>query len=39
MNKIDLVVTWPKTKPLEIYLAELTRARERNLVINYRISV
>lgn len=33
----DLVVTWPKTKPLETYLAELEKAATDGLQINFRV--
>ncbi len=33
----DIVLTWPKTKPLADYLAELARAAAEGLVINYRV--
>lgn len=35
---LDIVVTWPKTKPLEGYLAELKRAEREGLVINFRVA-
>lgn len=35
--KRDIVVTWPKTKPLEVYLGTLRRAAREGLVINYRV--
>lgn len=34
----DVVVTWPKTRPLESYLMELGRAVKRGLQINYRVA-
>lgn len=34
----DIVVTWPKTKPLADYLAELAAAVRDGLVINYRVA-
>lgn len=34
----DVVVTWPKSRTLGSYLAELTRAQELDLVINFRIA-
>lgn len=33
----DLVVTWPKSKPLETYLAELEKAVTDRLQINFRV--
>lgn len=33
----DIVATWPQTRELESYLAELKRAEKQNLVINYRV--
>lgn len=33
----DLVVTWPKSKPLETYLEELQRAARDRLEINFRV--
>lgn len=33
----DIVVTWPKRKPLEVYLHELERAVEDKLEINFRV--
>lgn len=36
MNR-NIVVTWPKTKPLEVYLGTLRRAFLKGLVINYRV--
>lgn len=33
----DVIVTWPKSKPLSTYLIELANAKENNLVINYRV--
>lgn len=36
--KLDIVVTWPKSKPLTAYLAELRRAEYEGLVINYRVA-
>lgn len=33
----DIACTWPKTKPLGTYYAELENARRRNLVINFRV--
>lgn len=38
MPKLDVVVTWPKTRPLQSYLDELRRAEELNLLINYRVA-
>lgn len=34
----DIVVTWPKSKPLGSYLADLAIAKARDLFINYRVS-
>lgn len=34
----DIVVTWPQTRTLDSYLAELKRAERQNLVINYRVA-
>lgn len=34
----DIVLTWPKTRPLESYLTELAQARDAGLVINYRVA-
>lgn len=34
----DLVITWPKTKPLQDYLDECERAAENDLVVNYRVA-
>lgn len=36
MNR-DIVVTWPKTRPLASYLAELERATDEGLEINFRV--
>lgn len=33
----NIVVTWPKGRPLESYLTELARAQRGGLVINYRV--
>lgn len=38
MARIDIVVTWPKTRPLQSYLDELERAERDLLVINYRVA-
>lgn len=35
---IDIAVTWPKTRPLGSYYAELERARRNGQLINYRLS-
>jgi hypothetical protein len=35
---MDLILTWPKTRPLDSYLRELTLAQERGEVINFRVS-
>lgn len=34
----DLILTWPKHRPLDSYLRELKLAAERNEVINFRVS-
>lgn len=34
----DIVITWPKTKPIEAYLDDLAAAQERLDVINYRVA-
>lgn len=34
----DIVVTWPKTKPLENYVRNLRFADKKRLVINYRVA-
>lgn len=34
----DLIVTWPKTTPLQDYLDELAHAERDDLVINYRVA-
>jgi hypothetical protein len=34
----DVIVTWPQSRPLDSYLAELKRAARDGLVINYRVS-
>jgi hypothetical protein len=34
----DIVVTWPKTKPLQAYLDALAGAEECGEVINYRVA-
>lgn len=33
----DIVATWPKKRALDSYLAELARADEQNLYINFRV--
>lgn len=33
----DIIVTWPKTRPLASYLAELAKAKSDGCVINYRV--
>jgi hypothetical protein len=33
----DIAVTWPKTRPLGSYYAELERARRAGQVINFRV--
>lgn len=38
MERRDIVVTWPKTRPLAAYLLELKKAAAEGLVINYRVS-
>jgi hypothetical protein len=35
---VHLVLTWPRSRPLESYLAELREAEARDLVINYRVA-
>jgi hypothetical protein len=35
--KRDIVITWPKTKPLDSYLDELAAAVQRDALINYRV--
>lgn len=37
-NWKDLLITWPKTRPLESYLEELDRARRLGHAINFRVS-
>lgn len=34
----DLIITWPKTRPLQSYLDECARAVSQELMINYRVS-
>lgn len=34
----NIVVTWPQTKPLDSYLAELARAARERWTINYRVA-
>lgn len=34
----DLILTWPKSRPLASYLRELQGAKERSEVINFRVS-
>lgn len=34
----DLIITWPKSRPLKSYLEELARAKAGGLVINYRVA-
>lgn len=36
--KRDIVVTWPKSRPLSSYLDELLKAYAQGLEINYRVS-
>jgi hypothetical protein len=38
MPDIDLVITWPKTRPLYSYLRELSKAQDAGELINYRIA-
>lgn len=38
MAQRDIVVTWPKTLPLEDYVAELRSAERRGDVINFRVA-
>lgn len=33
----DIVVTWPKSRPLGSYMAELERAKAQGLVVCYRV--
>jgi hypothetical protein len=33
----DMIVTWPKTKPLDTYLEECREAEKRCLAINFRV--
>lgn len=33
----DIIVTWPKDRPLQSYLDELEKAARDNKVINYRV--
>lgn len=33
----DIIVTWPKVKPLDDYVAELQSAAENRLEINFRV--
>ena len=35
--RTDLIVTWPKSRPLSSYLGELRKAERNGLVINYRV--
>lgn len=37
MRHGDLIVTWPKSRPLSSYLRELERAQRSGQVINYRV--
>lgn len=37
MTPRDICVTWPKSRPLDSYLAELARAEREGLDINYRV--
>ncbi len=34
----DLVITWPKTRPLDSYLEECEKAAEAGFVVNYRVA-
>lgn len=34
----SIIVTWPKSRPLGSYLAELENARAGGLVVNYRVA-
>lgn len=34
---MDIVVTWPKNRPLDSYLDELHQASEHDLLINFRV--
>lgn len=34
----DLIITWPKSRPLQSYLDELAKAEKAGLVINYRVA-
>lgn len=34
----DIVLTWPKSRPLESYVSELARAERERMVINYRVA-
>ena len=36
-NHVDIMVTWPKLRPLGSYYAELDLAQARGQVINYRV--
>ena len=38
MTKIDIVVTWPKNRPLEEYVGTLAWAKRNGEDINYRVS-
>lgn len=33
----DLIITWPKTRPLQSYLDECAKAAREGLLINYRV--
>lgn len=37
-DQLDIMVTWPQTKPLDSYLADLRQATEDDLTINYRVA-
>lgn len=37
MANKDIIVTWPKSRPLASYLTELRKAKESNQVINFRV--
>lgn len=34
---MDIAITWPKSRPLESYLAELKKAADAGLVINFKV--
>lgn len=35
---VDIVATWPKSRPLESYLVELKRAERAGQVVNFRVA-